>query len=80
MHLARETRQVKKIEYDVMSENFDVSVSFFQFMVNLEQFGSRISDAWYVKLTRSLEVSFHLTNIENRTKKPLTQLSCYCFD
>ena len=57
---------------------FLTSVSFFQ--VNLKQFGSQISDAWSVKLTCSLVVTFHLTNIDNRTKKSLTQLSCYCFD
>ena len=71
--MGRETRQVKKTDDDVMPENFDVN-AFFQFMVNLEKFGSRILDAWSVKLTCSLVVTFHLTNIENRTKKSLTQL------
>ena len=56
-----------------------MSVSFFQFMATLERFGS-ISDAWSVKLTCSLVVTFHLTDIANRTKKSLTQLSCYYFD
>ena len=49
-------------------------ISFFRFTVNLEQFGSRISDARSVKLTFSLIVNFYLTKTGNRTKKPLTQL------
>ena len=51
------------------------SLSFFRFMVNLGQSGSRIPDAESVKLIFSLTVTFYLTKTENRTKKSLTQLS-----
>ena len=43
-------------------------------MVNLEQSGSRVPDAWSVKLTFSLIATFYLTKTGNRTKKSLTQL------
>ena len=48
------------------------SLSFFQFMANLEQSGSRIPDAQHVKLIFSLVGTFNLTKTENRTKKCLT--------
>ena len=44
------------------------SLSFFRFMANLEQSGSRIPDALPVKFTSSLLVTFYLTRTENRTK------------
>ena len=53
------------------------SLSFFQFMANLEQSGSRILDAWSVKITFSL--TFYLTKTENRTKTSLAQFSFYQF-
>ena len=56
------------------------SFSFFRFMANLKQYGSQIPDAWSVKLTFSLTVTFYLTKIENRTKNSLTQLSYYYFE
>ena len=45
------------------------SLLFSRFVANLEQSGSRIPDAWSVKLTFSLIVTFYLTKTENRTKK-----------
>ena len=45
------------------------SLSFFQFMVNLEQSRSRISDAVSARLMFSLKVAFYLIKTENRTKK-----------
>ena len=54
------------------------SLSFFQFMANLEE-----SEIWIpesVKLTFSLIVIFCLTKTENRTKKSQTQLSHYYFE
>ena len=48
------------------------SLSFYRFMVTLEQFGSRIPEEWYAKLTFSLIVTFYLPKTENRTKKTLT--------
>ena len=56
------------------------SLPFFQFTVNLKQSGSQIPDAGSAKLTFSLTVTLHLTKTENKTKKPLTQLSQYCFE
>ena len=44
------------------------------------QSGKRISDAWYVKVTFSLVVTFHLTKTENRAKKSPTQLPQYSFE
>ena len=55
------------------------SLSFFQFMANMEQSRSWIQDAQSVKLTFSLTVIFYLTKTENRTKKSLSQLSYSCF-
>ena len=37
-------------------------------MANLEKSGSKILDAWSVKLTFSLTVTFYITKTENRTK------------
>ena len=51
------------------------SLSFFQFMANLQPSGMRILDVWSAKLIFSLEITFYLTKTENRTKKFLTQLS-----
>ena len=56
------------------------SLSFFQFMANLEQSGSQIPDAESAKLMFSLIITFYLTKTENRTKKSLTQLSQCCFE
>ena len=56
------------------------SLSFFGYMANLEQSGSRIPDTRSVRLTFSLTVTFYLTKTEDRTKKYLTQLSYYCFE
>ena len=47
------------------------SLSFFQFIANLEQSGSKIPDVWSVKHTFSLKVTFYLTKTESRTKKSL---------
>ena len=57
----------KKIDNEVMSANV-TSLSFFQFMANLEQSRSRIPDAQSAKLTFSLIVTFYSTKSENRTK------------
>ena len=55
------------------------SLSFFQFMTNLQPSGSPIPDAWSIKLTLSLTMIFYLIKTENKTKKSLTQLSYRCF-
>ena len=46
-----------------------MSLSFYQFMVNLEQSGCQIPDASSVNLIFSLIVICYLTKTENRTKK-----------
>ena len=56
------------------------SLAFFQFTANLEQSGSRIPDAYSIKLMFSSTVTFYLTKNENRTKKSLTQLLHYYFE
>ena len=44
------------------------SLSFFRFMVNLEQSENWIPDAQPVKVILSLTVTFYLTKTENRLK------------
>ena len=79
INLAKETRQRQKRWKMTSCQQIKTSLLIFQFMANLKQSGSRIPDAWSVKLTFSLMVIFYLTKTENRNKKPLTQLSYYCF-
>ena len=50
------------------------SLSFFRFMVNFQPSESRILNAWSIKLTFSLTITFYLGKPKNRTKKSLTQL------
>ena len=54
-------------------------LSFFPTMANLQPSRSKIPDLWCLKLTFSLTKTFYFTKTENRAKKSLTQLSCYCF-
>ena len=56
------------------------SLLFFQFTTNLDQFGSRIRKAESVKPIFSLILTFYLTKTENRTTKPVKELSHYCFE
>ena len=51
------------------------SLSFFLFIANLQQSGSRIPDAWSVKVTFALIVTFYITKTENKTKKSVAPLS-----
>ena len=55
-------------------------LSFFGFLTNLEQSGGRILDIESAKVMFSVIVPFCLAKTENRTKKPLTQFSRYCFE
>ena len=56
------------------------SLPFFQFIANLELYGSQILGAQSMKLTFSSKVTFYVTKTENRTKKSITQLSHYGFE
>ena len=56
------------------------SLSFFGFLANLEPSGGWIPDTESAEVIFSVTVTFCLTKTENRTKKPLTQLSHYCFE
>ena len=75
----RNSKKSKKLAMTPCRE-IVTSLSFFQFIANLEQFGSWISDVYPVKLRFSLIVTFYLLKTENRNKKSLTQLSHYCFE
>ena len=66
----------KKFDYDFMSANCSAIV-FFQFMPNLQPSRSRLPNAWSIKLTFSLIMTFDLAKTENRTKIFLILLS-YC--
>ena len=69
----------KKKKYDdgFMSQMV-ASLSFSQFMTNLQLPGSQILDAWFKKLIFSLTITFCLIKIEKGTQNSLTQLSHYC--
>ena len=62
-----------KSDVDVMSE-IVTSLSFFGFLVNLEQSRGRIPETGSAKVMFSGIVTFCLTKTENRTNKSLTQL------
>ena len=47
------------------------SLPFFRFMANLQPSRRRIPEAWFIKLTFLLIVTFYLTDPENRTKESL---------
>ena len=51
------------------------SLPFFQFMANLNQFGSWIPSDQSVKLKFLLTVTSYLTKTENRTKESATQVT-----
>ena len=80
LNLTREIqqRQKRKNDDDIMTANCDAIV-FFPIMANLQPSRSKIPDLWCLKLTFSLTKTFYFTKTENRAKKSLTQLSCYCF-
>ena len=64
-NLTRETKQRQKNLTMTSPQQIVTSLSFFQFMANLEPSGSRIPEAESVKLTFSLKVTFNLTKTEN---------------
>ena len=62
----------KKCNFDVMSENCGLSLSFFGFLTKSEKSGGRITDTESAKVMFSVTVTFCLTKTENRTKKTIT--------
>ena len=79
------TRQCQKKLTMTSCRQIVESFLFFQFMVNLEQSRSRISDGWSIILTFCSIVTPNLTKNEKRTNKLLTELSyyypiAYCFE
>ena len=69
LNLTNEIRRDQKNLMMTLCQKVVVSLIFFQFMANLEQSWSQISDAWSVKLPFLLTVTFYLKKSENRTKK-----------
>ena len=63
----RNKTTLNKFDDYIMSANSDVIV-IFRLTANLELFGSRIPDAWSIKLIFLLIITFYLTKAENRTK------------
>ena len=66
----------KKMDNDVMAEDFDVIV-FFTICGHTVTIRKRDSGRMVYKF--SLTVTFYFTKLKIRTKKSLTQLSYYCF-
>ena len=80
LKLTREIRQRQKNLTMTLCQQIVTSLLCFQFMAYLEQSGSQIPEAWSVILSVSLTVTFYLAKTENRTKKPVTQLSYNYFE
>ena len=66
-------RNVKKKKL-TMTSCWQMLLSNFRLMTNLEQSGSWIPDAWSVKLKFSLIVAFYFTKTKNRSEKWNTAL------
>ena len=77
LNVTGETWQCQKNLTMTLCQQIVTSLSFFQFMVNLEQFRSQILNTWSVKFILSWIVSIYLTKTKNSTKKPLTHFSYY---
>ena len=71
---------LNKFNDDAVSANYDIITTFFQITIDLEQRGSRIPDAWSMILQFSSIATFCITKSEERSKKSLTQVSCYGFE
>ena len=55
-----------------------ISLSLFQFMDNVQPSKDWIVEAWSIKPTFSLIITFSFIKLQTQTKKPLTQLLYYC--
>ena len=74
-----ETKQGQKnLTVTSFRENV-TSLSFSEFLANLEQSKDWIPDTEAAKVIFLVTVAFCRTKTENGTKKSLTQLSHYCF-
>ena len=62
------TTTSKKIDDDVMSVNCEIIVIFPIYGQSLQTSRSQIPDAWSIKLTFSLTITFYLAKTESRTK------------
>ena len=71
----RNTAISKKLDNDVILWQSVMSFLFFRFRANLKQSGSRIPDAWSVKLTFSLTVTLYLYLNRTSSHTALIQLS-----
>ena len=69
----RKTSTSKKFVDKVMSANCDV-IAFFPIYGQFAAILKPIPEAWSIKRKFSLIVTFYITEPENRTKNPLTQL------
>ena len=69
-HATESPREVKQRQKFLMMSCRQIvtQLSFFQFMANLAQSGSRILDAQSADLLFSIRAIFYLTKTENRTK------------
>ena len=63
----------------MLCHQMKTSSSFFGLMVDLEQSGTKYPDAWSLISTFSLIENLFSQKLKT-TKKPLTQLSYYCFE
>ena len=66
--LGKGNTETSKISCRSSCRQIVTSLSFFQFMTDLEQFESRISDAWFISLHFLLIPTFHLTKTEKTLK------------
>ena len=80
LKLTRETKQRHESLTMTSCRKIVTSSSFSGFLANLEQSRDRIPDIESAKVMFLVTITFCRTKTENRTKKPLTQLSHYCFE
>ena len=75
----RNTTTSNKIKM-MLCRHIVTSLSFLQFMVNLQPSGSQILDAWTKKIIFSSTIFFYFKKAANKSKSPPTQFSYYCFE
>ena len=74
----KNTATSKNFDDNIMSANCDVIVLFPIYDI-LKPSRSYIPEAWSIKLAFPSTTTFYSTTTENSSKKPLTQLTYYCF-